>query len=354
AKVAQLPGWMRATSCHALCSSSEPLSVIQRYTLCHEGGRDVPKIPDSTNPCNSNELWEKDLKCICQIGLTHYRLSLPWPRLLPAGTTHVKKKIVIHDLLASDVLPMDQGDWKSPEMAAVFDSYAASAFETVDQVERVILVLASTGQKNWAELLDPASSDDTAATERYHAFSLGWFAWPVFVTRDYHEVIRSSIETDQEAEGVVDPSWLVCGVSWLAVVPEDLRKLLNYQFSQDTFNNPAVYITENGFSQVGPVDMEDIQHCGFYQNIIQGVARALREDGVDVLGYFTWSFLDNFEWADGFASACSTWTSLDQSDHGPPTTLEGGTPGSSPSTDLRPGQITKQPMGTEQISQVSQ
>lgn len=43
--------------------------------------------------CNSYELWEKDLECIQQLGLTHYRLSLSWARLLPDGTTrHVNQK----------------------------------------------------------------------------------------------------------------------------------------------------------------------------------------------------------------------------------------------------------------------
>lgn len=42
--------------------------------------------------CNSYELWDKDLECIRQLGLTHYRLSLSWARLLPDGTTgHVNQ-----------------------------------------------------------------------------------------------------------------------------------------------------------------------------------------------------------------------------------------------------------------------
>uniref|UniRef100_A0A4W5R6L1 Glucosidase, beta, acid 3 (gene/pseudogene) n=1 Tax=Hucho hucho TaxID=62062 RepID=A0A4W5R6L1_9TELE len=399
-------------------------------TFCHEGGRLVFEGQSGDVTCNSYELWEEDLRCIRQLGLTHYRLSLSWSRLLPEGITqHVNQKglryynKVINDLLASDVLPMvtlyhfdlpqalqDQGGWKSPEIAAIFDSYARFCFETFgDRVKLWITlnepyVCAKLGHEDgifapgvkepgmaaylvghnmlrgharawhsynvlyrakqggsvslainsdWAEPLDPASPDDTAATERYLAFTLGWFAWPLFVTGDYPEVMRSSIEvrskelgyqegsrlprfskdepsllgtadffalnyytsrrvkqgeccpgvlglkSDQDAEGVVDPSWPVCGVSWLAVVPDGLRKLLKYV--KDTFNNPAVYITENGFSQVGPVDMEDVQRCGFYHDIIQEVARALREDGVDVRGYFAWSLLDNFEWADGFS-----------------------------------------------------
>lgn len=37
--------------------------------------------------CNSYELWDQDLGCIRQLGLTHYRLSVSWARLLPEGTT---------------------------------------------------------------------------------------------------------------------------------------------------------------------------------------------------------------------------------------------------------------------------
>lgn len=61
-------------------------------TFCHErdgvfGGQ------NGDVACNSYELWEKDLECIQQLGLTHYRLSFSWSRLLPDGTTrHVNQR----------------------------------------------------------------------------------------------------------------------------------------------------------------------------------------------------------------------------------------------------------------------
>lgn len=42
---------------------------------------------------------------------------------------------------------------------------------------------------------------------------------------------------------------------------------------QDTFNNPAVYITENGFSQVGQLQIEDVQRSEFYKDTILEVAK---------------------------------------------------------------------------------
>uniref|UniRef100_A0A9J8C9D0 Glucosidase, beta, acid 3 (gene/pseudogene) n=1 Tax=Cyprinus carpio carpio TaxID=630221 RepID=A0A9J8C9D0_CYPCA len=65
-------------------------------TFCHAKGR---VFEDHTGDvaCNSYQLWEEDLKCIQQLGLTHYRLSISWSRLLPDGTTnHLNPKGHVH------------------------------------------------------------------------------------------------------------------------------------------------------------------------------------------------------------------------------------------------------------------
>lgn len=134
---------------------------------------------------------------------------------------------------------------------------------------------------DWLEPVDPHCEDDVAATERDLAFTLGWFAWPMFVSGDYPEIMRSAIDSQSEKMGyvgsprlptfskdepgilgsadffavnyytsrkvkagggagqmsmksdcdveeIIDPSWLISGVSWQAVVPGGLRKLLKY------------------------------------------------------------------------------------------------------------------------------
>ncbi|KAG7243335.1 hypothetical protein INR49_011791 [Caranx melampygus] len=118
-------------------------------TFCHEKGR-VFKEQNGDVACNSYELWHKDLECIQQLGLTHYRLSLSWARLLPDGTTHHANQKgvqyynkVIDDLLACNVTPMvtlyhfdlpqalqDKGGWKSSAIAIHFDNYAKFCFQT--------------------------------------------------------------------------------------------------------------------------------------------------------------------------------------------------------------------------------
>jgi len=56
-----------------------------------------------------------------------------------------------------------------------------------------------------------------------------------------------------------------------------------------------LYVTENGIA-----DATDRHRPAFLRAHLHAVARALAE-GVPVLGYFHWSLLDNFEWADGFS-----------------------------------------------------
>ncbi len=55
-----------------------------------------------------------------------------------------------------------------------------------------------------------------------------------------------------------------------------------------------VYVTENGIA-----DAADAKRGAFLVDHLAELARAIA-DGVDVRGYFHWSLLDNFEWAEGY------------------------------------------------------
>lgn len=45
--------------------------------------------------------------------------------------------------------------------------------------------------------------------------------------------------------------------------------------------------------------VHDPKRLQYIQNILQQVLRA-KQEGVNVNGYFVWTFLDNFEWAEGY------------------------------------------------------
>ena len=92
------------------------------------------------------------------------------------------------------------------------------------------------------------------------------------------------------------------GFDW-PVVPEALTELL--VGLKDRYRDvlPPIYITENGTSIADVVDddgrIRDTFRIGYIDRHLRAMADAIAE-GVDLRGYFCWTFTDNFEWAEGF------------------------------------------------------
>lgn len=87
-----------------------------------------------------------------------------------------------------------------------------------------------------------------------------------------------------------------------SVVPDSMRSVLE-RVSTD-YGPAPVYITENGASYddyAGPDGkVHDPERVEYLQGYLDAVGQAI-EAGVDVAGYFAWSLLDNFEWAEGYS-----------------------------------------------------
>jgi beta-glucosidase len=103
----------------------------------------------------------------------------------------------------------------------------------------------------------------------------------------------------QVGERPADPATTSFGWS---VLPESLTAVLRRIASE--FTSLPIYVTENGASfhdYVDPngevVDSERVEYLSGY---IAAAADAISH-GVDLRGYYAWSFLDNFEWAEGYS-----------------------------------------------------
>ncbi len=73
---------------------------------------------------------------------------------------------------------------------------------------------------------------------------------------------------------------------------------------RERYGNQPLYITENGaaFDDPPPCagEVQDPDRVAYLSSHLRAAHTAI-EQGVDLRGYFVWSFLDNFEWAQGYA-----------------------------------------------------
>jgi beta-glucosidase len=182
------------------------------------------------------------------------------------------------------------------------------------------------------EKCEPASdtAEDAAATELWDGLFNRWYlggvlkaAYPTDITERLGAYLPDGWEADQERIGrPID--WL--GINYYSravlaaretgdliplakvegplektdigweIYPRGLEELL-VRVGRDYTGLPIV-VTENGMAEVAGID--DPRRVRFHHDHLQAVQSAIAK-GVDVRGYFAWSLLDNFEWAEGYS-----------------------------------------------------
>ncbi|NWR57682.1 LPH hydrolase, partial [Bucorvus abyssinicus] len=213
-------------------------------------------------------------------------------------------------------------------------------------------LISITINTEWAEPRNPHKQEDIHSARQYLQFLLGWFAHPIFKNGDYSAVMKTRIrerslaqglsqsrlpeftesekqrikgtfdyfglnhyttvltynvnypagvlsyDSDRGVASVADRSWLNSGSFWLKVTPFGFRKLLRW--IKEEYNNPPIYVTENGVSERGALGFNDTWRMHYYRSYINEALKAIVLDGVDLRGYTAWTLMDNFEWAVGF------------------------------------------------------
>jgi beta-glucosidase len=119
-----------------------------------------------------------------------------------------------------------------------------------------------------------------------------------FGTNIYSGVhVRASEENDFE---VVEKNDLPETAMGWPVTPEALY--WGPKFIHERYQLPIV-VTENGMANDDVVDngkVHDRERIEYLYKYLSEYARVI-EDGVPALGYFLWSLMDNFEWAEGYS-----------------------------------------------------
>ncbi|MBH0011920.1 beta-glucosidase [Pseudoalteromonas sp. NZS100_1] len=97
----------------------------------------------------------------------------------------------------------------------------------------------------------------------------------------------------------IAPTGPLTDMGW-EVYPQSFTDLL--VSLNKTYTLPPIYITENGAAMPDTYnngEVNDLDRLNYYNDHLNAVHNAI-EQGVVIHGYFAWSLMDNFEWAEGY------------------------------------------------------
>jgi beta-glucosidase len=363
--------------------------------------------------CEHYHRVDADLDLIAELGLTAYRFSVSWPRIIPDGTGTVNQKgldfyrRLVDGLHARGVEPMatlyhwdlpqplqDAGGWASRDTVYRFSDYAEVVLDCLGdavplwatinepfcaamvghlegrhapgvadlgsalasahhlllahgqavQIARRSAPGSRVGITQLLSDISPASecAADREAARRLDGYENRWFLDPVlrgaypadmldwygrqvpvdfirdgdlpvvaaptdFLGVNYYETKTVAADPQERyhqarvlpAAALTPPGGLTAG--GLDARPAGLGRILRR--ARD-FTGLPLYITESGAAFHDYVDPEggvdDVERVSYLHHHFTETLSAI-EAGADVRGYFVWSLLDNFEWADGYS-----------------------------------------------------
>ncbi|KAF3450133.1 hypothetical protein FNV43_RR06213 [Rhamnella rubrinervis] len=167
------------------------------------------------------------------------------------------------------------------------------------------------------------------AASRALDFNIGWFLHPL-TYGDYPKIMRSILGNRLPKFNTFESNSLIGSFDYLGLnyytanyadalppatanhsfythistffsYPRGLEELLIY--IKDKYKNPPLYVTENGLGDPNTLSFDetikDSLRIRYLHTHILHISKAMKE-GANVKGYYIWTFLDDFEWANGY------------------------------------------------------
>ncbi len=353
--------------------------------------------------CDHYHRYAEDTALMAGLGVTAYRFSVSWPRVLPTGAGAVNASgldfydRLVDGLLANGIDPVatlfhwdlpqpieDAGGWlnrdtayrfaeyadlvaarlgdrvklwitlnepfihmslgygtgeHAPGRTLLFDSFPVAHHQLLGHGLAVGALRARSGSpvaiaNNYSPVRPMGDSPaDHAAAAAYEALHNRLFTDPL-LGRGYPELgFDQDVVRDGDLDVIAAPLD-VLGVNYYnptgvrapeadsplpfalvplegyprtafdwPVAPDGLRELLGWLRDRYGPDLPPIQITESGCAYDDEPDAQgrvsDPDRIAYLDGHLRAVHAAIA-DGVDVTGYFVWSLLDNWEWAEGF------------------------------------------------------
>lgn len=148
----------------------------------------------------------------------------------------------------------------------------------------------------------PQEIEDIGAKQWIQGNDMSTISTPIdFLGVNFYQSTVAQANPDDTLFGATirEPSGPRTAMGW-GISPDGLRATLERVHNE--YGNIPLYVTESGaaFDDVVEDDqVHDADRVSYLRRHLEAVHQAI-EHGVDVRGYYVWSLLDNFEWAEGY------------------------------------------------------